>query len=52
MYAPDPSRGRILRRQPRTLIRSLDGTDPPPIPFGSGYHIRADEAILLIAVKR
>jgi hypothetical protein len=24
----------------------------PPIPFGSGYHIRADEANLLIAVKR
>ncbi len=24
----------------------------PPIPFGSGHHIRADEANLLIAVKR
>lgn len=24
----------------------------PPVPFGSGYHIRADEANLLIAVKR
>lgn len=24
----------------------------PPVPFGSGYHIRADEANLLIAVKK
>jgi hypothetical protein len=44
--------GRSTGREEKIICDNDAIGSGPPIPFGSGYQIRADEANLLIAVKR